>query len=113
MKLTTHIQAARRIAVAVAALLFCVAADSAALAYELGRQTGQAVHERNDQLAGLFRRVLAPTPAPVATPTPAPVATPAPDFAALTVRELRTLTGLRSSRLRKADLVAAAQLMAA
>lgn len=42
-------------------------------------------------------------------------ATPAPqtDWASLTVRELRTITGARSRRLRKADLVALAAGMAA
>lgn len=165
-----HSRATARVLIAAAVLVGCVLADLTVLAYELGRQAGAAVHARNDQLARVARRVLAPAPAPVApepaTPAPAPEpvaiepapapepaprlsdlfaaaaaelaasdartyraigahtarvraliadATPAPqtDWASLTVRELRTITGARSRRLRKADLVALAAGMAA
>ena len=119
-------RAAVRIAVAAGVLVFCVAVDCAVLAYELGRQTGAAVHARNDQLARVARRILAPEPVvapePVAPAAPEPEpavisAEPAPapqvDWASLTVRELRSITGARSKRLRKADLVAMAEAMAA
>ena len=130
-----HGRATLRITIAAAVLVGCVLADLTVLAYELGRQTGAAVHARNDQLAALARRLAdpAPKPAPVAAvappapapaprkaPRPAPRPTPAAhqaprpvDPATLTVRELRALTGARSKRLRKADLVAMAREMAA
>ena len=130
-----HGRATLRITIAAAVLVGCVLADLTVLAYELGRQTGAAIHARNDQLAALARRLAdpAPKPAPVAAvappapapaprkaPRPAPRPTPAVhqaprpvDPATLTVRELRTLTGARSKRLRKADLVAMARGMAA
>lgn len=185
-----HSRATARVLIAAAVLVGCVLADCAVLAYELGRQTGAAVHARNDQLAALARRLAtgertpAPVPvAPQAVPAPAPVVTvaaepaparptpnyervvtawmavdagsetviseheteeqaraacrsyrqshpgrcprlqeriewrlvpaTAPDPATLTVRELRALTGARSKRLRKADLVAMARGMAA
>jgi hypothetical protein len=169
--LSLRARAVARVAIAAGVLVFCIAADCAVLAFELGRQTGAAVHARNDQLARVARRALAPAdPAPApepATPAPAPEpvaiepapapepaprlsdlfaaaaaelaasdartyraigahtarvrailadATPAPapqtDWAALTVRELRSITGVRSKRLRKADLVALAAGMA-
>ena len=78
-----------RLAIALGVLLFCIAADLTWLAFDLGRQTGAAVHARNDQLAAVFRAVLAPTdrpsPAPVVAPVIAePVATePAPSIADL------------------------------
>lgn len=160
--LSLRARAAVRVAIAAGVFAFCVAADCAVLAYELGRQTGAAVHARNDQLARVARRLLAPEPVvaepvvaePVVIPAePAPrlsdlfaaaaaelaasdartyraVAThtarvrailaetepaPAPqtDWATLTVRELRSITGARSKRLRKADLIAMAEAMAA
>lgn len=122
--LSLRARAVARAAIAAGVLTFCIAADCAVLAFELGRQTGAAVHARNDQLARVARRVLAPAPAPVApepaAPAPEPVAiepapAPAPgtDWASLTVRELRSITGARSKRLRKADLVALAAGMAA
>ena len=102
--LSLRARAAVRVAIAAGVLVFCIAADCAVLAYELGRQTGAAVHARNDQLARVARRILVP-----AEPAPAPQV----DWASLTVRELRSITGARSKRLRKADLVAMAEAMAA
>jgi hypothetical protein len=167
-----YARAALRLTIAAGVLAGCILVDCAVLAYDLGRLTGAAVHARNDQLAALAVRMLAPSapaaPAPVATaapepePTPAPVATaepapyrvihattgepvegvpafatfedawrhkghletadhwlaigrpaPAPrTLESLTVRELRELTGCRSKRDRKADLVAMARAMA-
>ena len=166
--LSLRARAVARVAIAAGVLVFCIAADCAVLAFELGRQTGAAVHARNDQLARVARRILAPAapapePAPEPAPAPEPVvlepapapeprlsdlfaaaaaelaasdartyravanhtarvrailadAAPAPaprDWASLTVRELRSITGARSKRLRKADLVALAANMAA
>lgn len=125
---TRRARAVARVAIAAGVLVFCIAADCAVLAFELGRQTGAAVHARNDQLARVARRVLAPAPALVAPepatpapapepvaiePAPAPEPAPQTDWASLTVRELRSITGARSKRLRKADLVALAAGMAA
>jgi len=128
-----HGRATLRVTIAAAVLVGCVLADLTVLAYELGRQTGAAIHARNDQLAALARRLAdpapkpapvvvvappAPAPAPRKAPRPAPRPTPAVhqaprpvDPATLTVRELRALTGARSKRLRKADLVAMAMAM--
>ena len=124
--LSLRARAVARVAIAAGVLAFCIAADCAALAYELGRQTGAAVHARDDQLASVARRILAPEPvvapepAPVvaAEPEPAvipaePAAEPQADWASLTVRELRSITGAKSKRLRKADLVALAEAMGA
>ena len=130
-----HSRAAVRVLIAAAVLVGCVLADLTVLAYELGRQTGAAIHARNDQLAALARRLAdpapkpapvvvvappAPAPAPRKAPRPAPRPTPAVhqaprpvDPATLTVRELRALTGAKAKRLRKADLVAMAREMAA
>ena len=124
--LSLRARAVARVVIAAGVFAFCIAADCAVLAYELGRQTGVAVHARNDQLARVARRLLAPEPVvapePVAPAAPEPEpavisAEPAPapqaDWASLTVRELRSITGARSKRLRKADLVAMAEAMAA
>jgi hypothetical protein len=75
----TYARAAVRLTVAAAVLAGCVLADCAVLAYDLGRLTGEAVHARNDQLAALAVRLLAPAPAPapVATVEPEPEPTPA------------------------------------
>ena len=104
--LSLRARAVARVAIAAGVFAFCIAADCAVLAYELGRQTGAAVHARNDQLARVARRILAP-----AEPEPAPA--PQVDWASLTVRELRGITGAKSKRLRKADLVALAEAMGA
>lgn len=71
--------AAARIALAAAVLAGCILGDCAVLAYELGRQTGAAVHQRNDELAALAVRLLAPQEPPTAAPAPEPApAEPAP-----------------------------------
>jgi len=119
MKLTTarvmaHARAFAHVAAAAAVLVACVAADLAAMAFDLGRQTGAAIHARNNQLAALASSLHRPPIAAIPEPKPLPVAeTAAPLLTAaelkrLTVRELRDLTGARSKRLRKADLVALA-----
>jgi hypothetical protein len=76
---------APRLTVALAVLLFVLTADCAHLAYELGRQTGAAVHARNDQLAALAVRLTVPPSAtvPVAEIEPAPAAPVVPPQAAL------------------------------
>lgn len=107
------------------------------LAYQLGHALGSAVHHRNDQLAAVARRlatgdrrarpthavpVLSPIAraahaAPLApvVPSPAPLAHPLAalrdELGALTVAELRHLTGTRR-KARKADLVTLALAMA-
>ena len=74
-----HARATARVAIAAAVLVGCILADCAVLAYELGRQTGAAVHARNDQLATFARRLAtgerSPAPAPVVPVAPAPVVT--------------------------------------
>ena len=74
-------RAAVRISIITAVFIGCILADLAVLSYNLGRQTGAAVHARNDQLAALAVRLLAPTdrpaPAPLTAPTiQAPIAAP-------------------------------------
>lgn len=103
------------------------------LAYQLGHGLGSAVHHRNDQLAAVARRLAAgerpdrpthvvPVLSPIApqapqeaapaprrvVPTLAPMAHPLAalrdELSALTVTELRRITGTRR-KARKADLV--------
>ena len=109
-----------RIAAPVVALLITCLALLAELAYELGRLTGEAVHERSDQLARLWvhlwvreAEVLAePAAAPIPTPcTPVapglhPLAVLAAELQCYTSSELRRMTGSRR-RCSKAELVAA------
>jgi len=64
-----------RLIAALAVLAFVLIADTAHLAYELGRQTGATVHWRNDQLAALAVRLTVRPVAPVTAPAePAPPA---------------------------------------
>jgi len=81
-----------RLIAALAVLAFVLIADTAHLAYELGRQTGAAVHARNDQLAALAVRLTvpptateAPLTAPPIEPAPAQLAPPAEAPVALPV----------------------------
>lgn len=78
-----------RLIAALAVLAFVLIADTAHLAYELGRQTGAAVHARNDQLAALAVRLTVRPVAPVTAPTietaPAQPAPPAEAPVALPV----------------------------
>jgi hypothetical protein len=86
----------------------------AVILYLLGKGLGTAVHKANDALSrhwvALWVRPEAPAPA--AAPEPAPVPAPpavAPlfeDLAHLSVRQLRELTGIRSKRFRRAELLA-------
>lgn len=118
------LQRAARLAAPIAVLVFVIAADLVALTYRAGMATGAALHRRNDQLAGLFVRLLAPAPAPQPNPpTPAPAAATrpaqaqrtAPHLAALreerdrleglTHRQLMDLAGTRR-KLSKRQLVA-------
>ena len=113
-----------RIAAPVIALLITCLTLLAELAYELGRLTGAAVHERNDQLARLWVRLwvregevlAAPAAAPIPAPC-APVALVAPVAPALhplavlaaelqscSSGELRSLLGTRR-RCSKAQLI--------
>lgn len=89
-------------------IAFCV------LTYMAGHALGTAVHRANDALSrrwvAIWVRPDAPTPA--AAPEPAPVPAPpavAPlytELAHLSVRQLRELTGIRSKRYRRAELLA-------
>jgi hypothetical protein len=87
---------------------------AAVLTYLAGHALGTAVHKANDAMS---RRWVAlwvrpEAPAPAAAPEPAPVPAPpavAPLFdelAHLSVRQLRELTGIRSKRFRRAELLA-------
>ena len=118
-----------RIAAPVIALLITCLALLAELAYELGRLTGAAVHERSDQLARLWVRLWVREPevlaepaaqngdgnaisaavfAPCAPVAPAlhPLAALAAELQGYTSSELRRVTGSRR-RCSKAELVAA------
>ena len=86
----------------------------AVILYLLGKGLGTAVHKANDALSrrwvALWVRL--EDPAPAAAPEPAPVPAPpavAPlfeDLAHLSVRQLRELTGVRSKRYRRVELLA-------
>jgi len=110
-----------RIAAPAIALIITSVVLLVELAYELGRFTGQAVHDRNDQLAAIWRNLWAAEPEalaePAVAPIPAsfaPVAPPIVHTLALlavqlegcTADELRRVTGSRR-RCSKAELVAA------
>lgn len=122
----------------IAAPLICWAIAAvvtvAQIAYQLGHALGSAVHYRNDQLAAVARRLAttqpqAPRPIALQAPqAPRPIALQAPqaaapaplphpltalrdELSALTVAELRRITGTRR-KARKADLVTMALAMA-
>jgi hypothetical protein len=84
------------------------------LCYMAGHALGTAVHRANAWLAPRWVAlwVRPEAPAPAAAPEPAPVPAPpavAPLFdelAHLSVRQLRELTGIRSKRFRRAELLA-------
>lgn len=84
-----YARAAVRLTIAAAVLIGCILADLTALSYELGRQTGAAVHARNDQLAALAVRLLAPAPAPVAPVATEPAPAPAPTVAECAIDAMR------------------------
>lgn len=112
-----------RIAAPVLALAITAALLLAELAFELGRQTGAAIHARSEQLGRLHVALLGLAPAPAtpqelepAAPAPAPAAARA--FEELTVPQLRTLArhqlgsgtriaGRRIAQARRAELVLA------
>lgn len=87
---------------------------AAVLTYMAGHALGTAVHAFNAWLAPRWVAlwVRPEDPAPAAAPEPAPVPAPpavAPLFeelAHLSVRQLRELTGIRSKRFRRAELLA-------
>jgi hypothetical protein len=122
-----------RIAAPVLALAITAALLLAELAFELGRQTGAAIHARSEQLGRLHVALLGLAPAPAqpqgeAQPrlgakrqepaAPAPVPAAAHAFEELTVPQLRTLArqqlgssarinGRRIAQARRAELVLA------
>lgn len=129
------LERAARIAAPLICWAVAAALTAAQIAYQCGYALGQATHARNDQLAALARRwatgerpaqptntpqhvqqpqQAAPTSLPVVT-TPAPLMSPLAalrdELSALTVAELRRITGTRR-KARKADLVALALTMA-
>ena len=77
------------------------------LAYDLGYQLGQAVHERNDQLSALWVQLLADAPAPQVAPVQHPVMALADELEQLTQRQLMALTGCRR-KISKTQLIAMA-----
>lgn len=87
---------------------------AAVLTYMAGHALGTAVHALNGWLSARWVAlwVRPEAPAPAAAPEPAPVPAPpavAPLFdelAHLSVRQLRELTGIRSKRFRRAELLA-------
>jgi hypothetical protein len=87
---------------------------AAVLTYMAGHTLGTAVHALNGWLSARWVAlwVRPEAPAPAAAPEPAPVPAPpavAPLFdelAHLSVRQLRELTGIRSKRFRRAELLA-------
>lgn len=109
---------ARRL-VPVVALLITAVLLLIELSYGLGHQLGTAVHERNDQLARLWRRLWVPqarvpqAPVPEAVlPAPAapmahPLAELAVELEAMSCRQLQQLTGCRR-KAAKRQLIALA-----
>jgi hypothetical protein len=87
---------------------------AAVLTYMAGHALGTAVHKANDRLSARWVAlwVRPEAPAPAAAPEPAPVPAPpavAPlydQLAHLSVRQLREITGIRSKRYRRAELLA-------
>jgi hypothetical protein len=87
---------------------------AAVLTYLAGHALGTAVHALNGWLSARWVAlwVRPEAPAPATAPEPAPVPAPpavAPLFdelAHLSVRQLRELTGIRSKRYRRAELLA-------
>jgi hypothetical protein len=87
---------------------------AAVLTYMAGHALGTTVHALNGWLSARWVAlwVRPEAPAPAAAPEPAPAPAPpavAPlfeDLAHLSVRQLRELTGVRSKRFRRAELLA-------
>jgi hypothetical protein len=87
---------------------------AAVLTYMAGHALGTAVHALNGWLSARWVAlwVRPEAPAPAAAPEPAPVPAPpavAPlydQLAHLSVRQLREITGIRSKRYRRAELLA-------
>ena len=86
-------------------------APAVATVFTAGEALGRFVHALNADLADLHRRVLA-GPDPVAVHRLAQERL-AQELQGHTVAQLRSITGKRSHRLRKADLIAAALAMVA
>jgi hypothetical protein len=121
-----RLERAARILAPLVCLAIAAALTLAECCYQCGYQLGRAVHERNDELATLWRRVCrvpVPTTATAPVPTTAtapmvpvkpalhPLAVLAESMDSLTVSELRAVTGTRR-KCRKAELVAMAVAMA-
>lgn len=131
--IASRLERAARILAPLVCLTIAAALTLAECCYQCGYQLGRAVHERNDELAALWRRVCrVPGPAmvpaqspitravPAMVPSPAlvpvkpalhPLAVLAESLDSLTVSELRRITGTRR-KCRKAELVAMAVAMA-
>lgn len=110
-----------RIAAPVICWVIAAFMTAAQLAYQCGYALGSAVHARNDQLAAMARRLangerpthqtVAVQPTSTPAPLPHPLAALRDELSALTVAELRRITGTRR-QARKADLVTLALAMA-
>lgn len=86
-------------------------APAVAATFTAGEALGRFVHGLNADLAALHRRVLAgPDPALVHQAAQEQLTQ---ELQGYTVAQLRSITGKRSHRLRKADLIAAALAMVA
>jgi hypothetical protein len=104
---------ARAIAPCVALIVACTLLLMQ-LAYDLGFLLGRAVHQRNDQLSAIWRRLWVPdleqtqlNPAPAPLPAVHPLAALASELDGMTTRQLQQLTGCRR-RLAKRQLIAIA-----
>jgi len=111
---------ARRIAPVIALLVTC-SLLLMQLAYDFGYQLGTALHARNNELSGIWVRLWVQSgtaavsaPAPEAMPAKAGFAAPAlhplaelvDELEAMTCKQLRELSGIRSKQS-KAQLIAA------
>ena len=98
----------------------------AEIAYNAGYNTGTFIHTLNDKLAGIsviitnsdwtsLMTIINETFTPAPTPQPAflhPLMTIADQLSDLTVKELRQITGAKSTKLRKQNLIEMAMAMA-
>jgi hypothetical protein len=109
-QVSASLERAARAAAPVVALVITCALLLIQLAYDLGYMLGSAVHARNDQLAALWRCLMAPEAMPAkagfTAPAVHPLAELVDELEAMTCKQLRALSGIRSKQS-KAQLIAA------